>query len=255
MTIAWITGGGTGIGRALAERLYHAGARVVISGRRNVVLEETVRELKASPGPGELMSIAGDASDSAHVRDVVARTKDRWGGAITLLINNAGANDYHRFFETPAGDYQKSFEINCLSAIRATEGVLPGMRDAGEGAIVNISSVYGRWASSNSASYSVGKFAVAGYTDVLRQALVDTSIHIMGVFPGFIETAMTLPFVQPGSMKSRFGKTPDQLAEKILQSLRRKKAELCYPWYVPWVWRFHRWMPVLSDRVARRVKR
>ncbi len=254
MTVAWITGGGTGIGRALAERLYRKGARVVITGRRKEVLEETHRQLTSPPGPGEILAIAGDAADSAHAGDVVARVQDRWG-AIDLLINNAGANFNRGFSETPFEDYQKSFEINCLTAVSATQAVLPGMLKANHGAIVNISSIYGRWASSNSASYSVGKYALAGYTDALRQALVGTRVDVMGVYPGFITTDMTMPFVQSRSIKSYLGKTPDQLAKKILQAVRRKKVELYYPWYVPWVWRFHRWMPTWSDRLARRVKR
>jgi len=254
MTIAWVTGGGTGIGFALARRLYQDGASVVITGRRKEVLEQAVTVLQSIPSSGHVLSMAGDASDPSHVTDVAAQIAHRWG-AVNLLINNAGANFNQPLSEATVEEYQRSFEINCLAAVRTTTAVLPGMMKANAGAIVNMSSIYGKWASARSASYSVGKYAVAGYTDALRQSLVDTGVHVMGVFPGFIRTDMTLPFVQPGSFKSRLGKTPDQMAEAILQALNRKKTELYFPWYVPWVLRLHRWMPKVSDRLAERVKR
>jgi short-subunit dehydrogenase len=253
MTIAWVTGGGTGIGRALAKRLYRDGASVVISGRRKEVLDQAVAAISMEPSSGHILAIAGDASDPAHVTDVVAQIVNRWG-PVNLLINNAGVNFHHSLSETTSEEYQRSFEINCLAAIRTTSAVLPAMRKVGAGAIVNISSIYGQWASARSASYSVGKYALAGYTDALRQSLIGTGVHAMGVFPGFIQTDMTMPFVQPGSFKLRFGKTPDQMAEAIFLALDRKKPNLYFPWYVSWALRLHRWMPRISDRVLERVK-
>ena len=96
---------------------------------------------------------------------------------------------------------------------------------------------------------------MAGYTGALRQMLLGTGVHVMGVYPGFIKTAMTLPFVQPGSVKAVLGKTPDQMAAALLYALRRKKRDLFYPWYVPWVLRLQRWMPATMDFVAQHVKR
>ena len=170
------------------------------------------------------------------------RLPARWG-VIDLLVNNAGSNFHHELLDTTFEEYLKSFEINCLSSINCTQARAPEMLKNGRGSIVNISSIYGRWASSNSASYSVGKYAVAGYTDALRQGLIGTPLHVMGVFPGFIRTDMTMPFVVPGSLRSRMGKTPDQMAKVISRALNRKKPELYYPWYVPWVLRLHRWFP------------
>lgn len=254
MTVAWITGGGTGIGRALAARLNADGAQVVITGRRKEVLEKAAGQIRASEGSGQIEAIAGDASDPAHVADIVTRTTAQWG-PINLLINNAGANIDFGKSAASFEDYRKSFEVNCLTAIRATDAVLPAMRAAHQGTIVNISSIYGRWASSRSTSYSVGKYALAGYTDALRQSLSGTGVHVLGVYPGFIKTDMTLPFVEPGSLKSRLGKSPDQMAGAILRALRRKEAELYYPWYVSWALRLHRWMPEWSDRLANHVKK
>ena len=213
--------------------------------------------LSALPGGGQVLAMPGDAADQAKKREVVARKSAQWG-AITLLVNNAGANPVRSVFDTTFEEYLKAFEINCLSTItHCTSSVLPAMLKSGCGTVVEylFNSVYGRWASSNSAGYSVGKYAVAGYTDALRQALVGTPVHVLGVFPGFIQTDMTMPFVQPGTLKSHMGKTPDQIAKAILKAVDRLKSELYYPWYVPWVLRLHRWFPATSDYIARRVKR
>ena len=248
--IAWVTGGGTGIGRALAKQLVREGAKVVISGRRQEVLAAAAHDI----GTPHILAIAGDASKAADVTALVEKAQRRWG-AIDLLINNAGSNANNAMKRTTAEEYQEAFEKNCVSAILATQAVLPEMIKAGRGSIVNISSIYGKWASANSASYSVSKYALTGYTDVLRQALIRTNVHVMGVFPGFIRTDMTAPFVEPGTLRAKMGKSPDQMAAAILRAVRRRKAELYFPWYVPWAIRLHRWFPNVANRTAMKVKR
>ena len=162
---------------------------------------------------------------------------------------------YHSLEEAPLNEFEESFRINCLGAIACTKVVLPGMRQRHAGAIVHVSSVLGKWGSCHSASYSVGKFALAGFTDVLRQELAGTGIHVMGVYPGFIRTDMTARFVPAGSLKERYGKSPQAMARVILKALSQNRAELHYPWYVSWLVRFHRMMPAVSDRFARRARR
>jgi len=251
--IAWVTGGGTGIGRALAEALFQQGNKVVITGRRAEVLEATAQAIRALGGGGEILSLAGNAADSAHAKEVIQVVNKLWG-VVDLLVNNAGFNDYICPSEATLDNYRKSFEINCLSAISCVNSVLPGMLGISRGVVVNISSILGRWASSGSPSYSVAKYAVAGYTDMLRQQLVDTPIHVLGVFPGFIQTDMTMPYLKPGSLKTHFGKTPDQMAAAILKAVRRRQSELYFPAYVPWMLRLHRWAPLWADRLSRRLK-
>jgi uncharacterized protein len=254
MTVAWITGGGTGIGRALAERLVAEGARVVITGRRAGILETARQQIASKARSGEILAVAGDATDPAHIQGVLSRTLDRWG-PMDLLVNNAGANSFHAYAETSVEEYRQALETNCLSAIRCSHAVLPGMLRLGRGAIVNVSSVLGRWASAHSASYSVAKYALAGFTDTLRQAMVGQPVHVLGVYPGFIRTEMTRPFVEKGSLKAHFGKDPDDLARAILKALRKRKSELYYPWYVPWLLWFHRQMPAWADGLAARLRR
>lgn len=253
MKVAWVTGGGTGIGRAVAEALYREGYWVAISGRRREVLEDTTRQISASTGRGEIHAFQADITDSDQVKAVIAELA-KPAGKIHLLVNNAGVNPHHSFQETPLEEFQESLDINCLSAVRVVKEALPFMRH-GEGAtIVNVSSILGKWASSGSPAYSVSKYAMTGFTDMLRQFLVGTDIHVMGVYPGFIQTAMTAPFVKPGSIKAHFAASPESMARAILKGIRRQKAEVHYPWYVSWLLRFHRTMPKVAAQVARRVK-
>jgi short-subunit dehydrogenase len=250
MRTVWITGGGTGIGRALAQRCYDNGDRVVISGRRADVLEQALRDITGEVKSARFWTFAGDASNEDHADHVISSLASH-GLFVDVLINNAGQNDNHTFDEATAEDFDSAFRANCMSAIHCVQAVLPAMRQRRAGAIVCVSSVLGHWASSGSASYSVSKYAVTGLIDVLRQELIGTGINVLGVFPGFIKTDMTLPFVTPGSPKANYGKTPDQMTAAILHALKRGKTELYYPFYVPWLIRLHRLMPMTADRLAR----
>lgn len=246
--IAWITGGGTGIGRALAQALYQDGHRVVISGRRSEVLEQAAREIQQQPSRGSIWAIAGNAGDPNFAPSVRQQVLAKWG-EIDWLINNAGVNDYKNFQQATPADFEASFRINCLSAIYCTRVVLPAMQTRRAGAIVNVSSVLGKWASPSSSSYSVSKYALTGFTESLRQELIGSGVHIMGVYPGFIRTAMTQPFVTPGSRRDRAGKTPEQMAAQIVCGLYRKKRDVMYPWYVPLGLHLHQLFPSLLEKL------
>jgi len=252
--VAWVTGGGTGIGKALSLALGRSGYAVAISGRRADVLNAALPELLAVVPYQRALAVPCDVSDRSQVVAAGRRIKEAFGD-VTLLINNAGWNPNHSFTDTPAEEFEKSFAINCMGAVYATQTVLPGMLAVGEGAIVNVGSVLGHWASAGSAAYSVAKYAVTGLTDIRRQDLVGKPVHVMGVYPGYVETAMTQPFVEQGSWKARIGRSPEKMAAAVVRALERRKPELYYPFYVPWVLRLHRWMPLLSARLARRVKK
>src|SRR5689334_16680722 len=120
--IAWITGGGTGIGRALAEALFRQGNRVAISGRRADVLSRTAAEIAASSGAGQIAAFPADVADADSVAQAAAEIAQRWG-AVELLINNAGANRTRPFDQTPLSEFEESFRINCLGAIACTKAV------------------------------------------------------------------------------------------------------------------------------------
>src|SRR4051794_9148931 len=109
MKVVWITGGGTGIGRALAELFYSQGCRVAISGRRADVLSETARAIAQTSGPGEIFAVPGDVSDAAYL-DRTYQTLHQLWGPIDILINNAAINPHQTFHESTLMDYRKLLE-------------------------------------------------------------------------------------------------------------------------------------------------
>ena len=242
------------MGRALSEALYREGHWVVISGRRQDALTQAVEQIKTGHTSGDLWALPGDVTEAAFVEDLPRKVRARWG-EIDWLINNAGANTNHSFQQSSPEEFEQAFRTNCLSAILCARAVLPAMRARGSGSIVNVSSILGRWASPDSSSYSVSKYALAGFTDALRQEVAGTGVHVMGVYPGFIRTAMTLPFVAPGSPRARMGKSPESMAAAILKGLHRQKREVLYPWYVPIALSLHAWFPATLEKLRRLFKR
>jgi short-subunit dehydrogenase len=240
--VAWVTGGGTGIGKAVAQELQRDGWKVAITGRRPQVLEETAQAL------GDALAVPADVSQPSEVERAAATIRSRWGD-IHLLVNNAGANPMHTFLQAAPDEYLLNFKSNCLSAIYCTKAVIPAMLASRSGHIVNVSSILGRWASPRSSAYSVSKYALAGLTDSLRQELAGTGIHVMGVYPGFIRTAMTEPFIKAGSPRAKMGKSPEAMAQAIVQGIRRNKREVLFPWYVPFLVRFYPWVAGPLERV------
>lgn len=251
MNVAWVTGAGTGIGRALAFLLAERGMAVVISGRRREPLEDTTKAIQAKFPGARISAVVGDVADPNHAPQAVGEAARL--GQLTVLINNAGSNPNHPFEETTPEEFRQTFEANCLGAILCAKAALPALRASG-GSIVNVGSVLGKWASRGSAAYSVAKYAVTGLTDLLRQELINSPVHVLGVYPGFIRTPMTEPFVEKGSVREKVGKTPDDMARAILKALDRKAATLHYPWYVSWLLVLHRWAPKSADRFARRMR-
>jgi NAD(P)-dependent dehydrogenase (short-subunit alcohol dehydrogenase family) len=252
--IAWITGGGTGIGRAIAEGLYSRGAKVAISGRRSEVLETAIREIRSKfARQDDLLAVPCNVADQEGVRSAAQVIRERLG-EVSLLVNNAGVNKPADAESAQPAAYAEMFATNCLGPIMAAREVLPSMRQKNSGTIVNVSSILGRWGSSNSAPYSVSKYALAGFSDVLRQHLRGTGIHVMAVYPGYIRTAMTEPHVKPGSWKSKTGATPESVARAVLRGIDARRDEVSFPWYVSWAVRWHRAMPRWSDNLARGLR-
>src|SRR6185437_2281428 len=108
MSVAWITGGGTGIGRALAEALCREGFSVAITGRRAPLLEETARRLAPLSGPGGVFPCPADVGDPEQVRQAARAISLRLGD-VDLLVNNAGWNPYHSLQDASIGEFSKAF--------------------------------------------------------------------------------------------------------------------------------------------------
>lgn len=174
-----ITGCSSGIGRASAELLVKAGYTVYATARRS----ETLEPLAAAGARTLTLDVTDDASMQAAV-DVVSAEH----GHVGTLINNAGYGEYGPIEEVPMDRVRAMFETNVFGLARLTQLVLPGMRSAGSGLIVNVSSMGGRIAFPIGGYYHASKYAVEGITDALRNEVRSFGIAVALVEPGPIRT-------------------------------------------------------------------
>lgn len=136
---AVITGGGTGIGRAIAKRFHGEGAYVTITGRREEKLAETSREI--SPRGERIQYVPADITVEEDMKHLLAAAGEKMG--IDILVNNAGVMRFGKLDEMPAGDWDLMMKTNAWGPWRLMVHVLPYMKKAGGGSIINISSIAG----------------------------------------------------------------------------------------------------------------
>ena len=182
---AIVTGASRGIGLAVAERLVADGARVVITARKQPALDEAVAALG---GPEHALGIAGNAADSDHQAEVVARAIDTFGGA-DLLVNNTGINPvYGPLLELDMAAARKIVEINCLAAVSWVQHVHKAWMGERGGAIVNVSSVAGLRPAPGIGFYGASKAMLTYLTQELAVEL-GPHIRVNAVAPAVVKTA------------------------------------------------------------------
>jgi NAD(P)-dependent dehydrogenase (short-subunit alcohol dehydrogenase family) len=171
-----VTGCSSGIGRAAAERLHRRGWTVYATARRPDTLDGL-----------PMRKLALDVTDEDSMRAAVAAIEDEHG-AVGALVNNAGYSLSGAIEETPLDDVRRQFETNVFGLVRLTQLVLPGMRRAGRGRIVNVSSMGGRLTFPGGGYYHATKHAVEALSDAMRYELEGFGIDVVVVQPGLIRT-------------------------------------------------------------------
>jgi 3-oxoacyl-[acyl-carrier protein] reductase len=164
-----VTGSTGGIGLAVAEQLREEGATLVTSGRR-------------SGGVGDL-HVAADLTQPGAAEELIAAAVAAFG-RVDCLVNNVGGTSIRKFDELTDDDWQASFELNLMSAVRATRAALPGMKERGSGAIVNVSSSAGKRPSLGMPDYSVMKAAMLSYSRLVADLYAGAGIRCNAVTPG-----------------------------------------------------------------------
>ncbi len=179
MEVALVTGASSGIGEATALALHEAGYTVYAAARRVQRMEGLARR-----GIRVLaMDVTEDESMVAGVERMIAET-----GRIDLLVNNAGYGSYGAFEDVPLSEGRYQFEVNVFGLARLVQLVVPHMRGAGSGRIVNVSSIGGRIHEPLGGWYHSTKFAVEGLSDSLRMELKPFGIDVVVIQPGAIKT-------------------------------------------------------------------
>ena len=229
---AIITGASAGIGAATARVLATSGLRVALCARRRERLETLVASLRAAGG--EALAYGLDVTNAAAVRAMVDDVGARWGG-VDVLVNNAGRGLSTIVEDTKPEEFRELLELNVMAVFTATQAVLPWMRRAGRGHIINVSSIVGRRGVPFRGAYSATKFALGGLSEALRVELTGTGILVSLVYP--IVTATEFHEVEA----RRAGPGPqgpiqssEHVARTILRCIRRPRPEV-YPFRPSWL--------------------
>jgi 3-oxoacyl-[acyl-carrier protein] reductase len=190
-----VTGSTGGIGRVVAEQLLAEGAQVVGCGR-------------SEDGPGDLHVVA-DLSQRGEPERVVAAAEERFG-RVDCLVNNVGGTAIRVLDELTDDDWQASFELNLMSAVRATRAALPGMRERGQGSIVNVSSTAAKRPSAGMPDYSVLKAAMLSFSRLVADLYAKEGIRCNAVTPGPTATGA---WVGDGGLADQQGERDEVLAK------------------------------------------
>ncbi|MDQ6531906.1 glucose 1-dehydrogenase [Flavobacterium sp. LHD-85] len=219
--VAFVSGGGSGIGRAVAEAYAREGAKVVVADINVEHGEETVKTIKEKGG--EAFFIKGDSSSAADNKHMVEVTVSKYG-RLDIACNNAGMGGPAK----PTGEYEpeawdKVIALNLSGVFYACRYQLEQMEKNGGGSIVNIASIHGQVAAPNSVAYTASKHGVVGLTKNIAVEYAQKNIRCNAVGPGYIETALLkdnlnkemMQAVAAKSAMNRLG-TAEEVAELVV---------------------------------------
>jgi 3-oxoacyl-[acyl-carrier protein] reductase len=217
--VALITGGAGGIGRAVAWRFAHAGARVALADRRREAAEAAAAELSAAGH--RAVALAGDVSRADDAAALARGALDAFG-RIDILVNNAGLmGRVAPLWELSEADWRQVIDVDLTSVFLMSRAVIPHMRERASGCIVSVASIAGKEGTPRLAPYSVAKAGIIALTKALGKELVADGIRVNCVAPGVVDTPL-LDQLPPEATQVMLSKvpmgrlgTPDEVAAVI----------------------------------------
>jgi short-subunit dehydrogenase len=251
-----ITGGSSGIGKALAEVFGKVGGRILITGRNEAELEATVAELQAKG-----ITISGFRADVSREEDnrAMAAEAIRLYGAIDVLINNAGISMRALFEEVDIDVIKKVMDINFYGVLYATKHCLPEIKK-NKGSIVGISSIAGFRGLPGRTGYSASKFALNGFLEVLRTELLRTGVHVLTASPGFTASNIRKRALNStGAAQAESPRDEDKMmtaeecAQHIYKATVSRKRTIVLTTQGKLVVFLNKWLPSLADKMVYNV--
>ena len=249
--IVVVTGGSSGLGRAIAYEAASKGAIVVVLARRQAALEEVRDECQRLSGQAAY-AYQLDVSSPEAIEAVVARLTTEVG-IPDVLVNAAGFGHFEEALATPMPLVEQMFRVNVLGLMYLTRAIGSQMIEKQRGHIINIASMAGKMATPKSAIYSATKFAIVGYSNGLRLELKPFGVQVTTVNPGPIDTAFFDIADQTGNYLKSVNwivLDPDQLAHKIVGAIGHPKREINAPWLMSLGAQFYQLAPHIGDYVA-----
>lgn len=225
--VIWITGASGGIGEALARELAAAGARLVLSARRQDELERVRQSLANST---QHLVLPLDITDDSAIQNAISQIRQHIGG-LDWLINNAGISQRALIVDTALATERRLFEIDYFAQINLTRQTLPLLLADGGGKVVFVSSVAGLVGTQYRGAYSAAKAALHLWANSLRAELFDDGLTVATIFPGFVKTdvsrnALTGDGSALGTMDDAQANamSADEFAEKAVIALQKGKS-------------------------------
>lgn len=185
--VAFITGGGTGIGRACAALFAREGARVVVSARRSEPLRSVVQEIEGAGG--HALAIASDVTKRESVESALSGAVEYFG-RLDVVVNNAGAVVVADADHTSDREWQHVIDVNLTGAFFVSRAALPLLRKTGGGSIINIGSALGLVARKQRAAYCASKFGMTGLTKAMALDHAHEKIRVNCICPTIVETEL-----------------------------------------------------------------
>lgn len=200
-----VTGSTSGIGRTVARMLADEGAKVVTSGRR-----------QEGPDVGEVLHVTGDLVESDAPAELIRRAAEL--GPVDCLVNNVGEAYQADFDELTDEQWERMWQLNVMSFVRAIRAVLPGMRERGRGVIVNVASTSGKRPSTSMPNYSVTKAAVLSLSRLVADLYAKDGIRSNAIAPG---PTATEAWLAPGGLADQQAKRTGNSRQEVLEAVAK----------------------------------
>jgi NAD(P)-dependent dehydrogenase (short-subunit alcohol dehydrogenase family) len=208
-SVAVVTGGGQGIGAAVAHALAREGASIVVAARTKERIEAIARAIEGK-------AVVCDVTDPASVRDLA-----KAAGPVDILVNNAGVAHSAPLSRITLDDWNRVLAVNATGTFLCTQAFVGGMLERKRGAIVNVASIAGLAGARYIAAYAAAKHAVIGFTRSVAAELEGTGVVCNAVCPGYVDTEMTLESVARVSAKT--GKSPEAALAAMLAASEQER--------------------------------